>query len=358
MIAVADPWATRASSLPLAFAQVREDPRLDLELARQLPMGETVVMIASGGETAVCLGRLPLNLHLVDMNPAQLALARVKWHLAEEVDPRDSMELLGYLPMEPEERNTRLVGILNGLELEGDILGSPHVIACYGPDQSGRYEVTFAELRRELAICRGELDRALGSEVPVTNLDSTPLGHALDEAFAKVMSLENLVCLFGHEATQNPRMSFSNHFAGRTRLAFERTAPASNPFLWQILAGKFPPGCPYDWLMESGAPLTPHVRWHHGKMAVVLESFAPESVGMVHLSNILDWLSPDDARATLQTACRVLKPGGKVIIRQLNSTLDIPTLDSGFVWDPELGKAMEARDHSYFYPGIHVGTRA
>jgi S-adenosylmethionine-diacylglycerol 3-amino-3-carboxypropyl transferase len=53
----------------------------------------------------------------------------------------------------------------------------------------------------------------------------------------------------------------------------------------------------------------------------------------------------------------VMKPGGKVIIRQLNSTLEIPALDSGLRWDAELGFAMERRDRSYFYPQIHVGSR-
>ena len=48
------------------------------------------------------------------------------------------------------------------------------------------------------------------------------------------------------------------------------------------------------------------------------------SYDFVHLSNILDWLSPEEARATLDVAHAALRPGGWVLIRQLNSTLDIP----------------------------------
>lgn len=348
-----DAWALRAASLPLAFAQVREDPRLDLELARRVPAGGTVVMIASGGETAACLGRLPLRLELVDMNPAQLALARLKWELAGNLPAEDAAALLGHVPMVAEERRRRMKGLLDQLGLDEDVFGPPEWIAERGVDHGGRYEVCFAELRARLKPWRGELVSMLRSEAPVMDFGGT----WLDEAFAEVMSLANLVRLFGQEATQNPRRSFSDHFAGRTKQVIGRMPPMENPFLWQILAGGFPPGCRYDWL-EDERPMIAGAVWRQGKMDAVLDSMAAESAELVHLSNILDWLSPGEAEATLRSARRVLKPGGQVILRQLNSTLEIGELDAGIAWDIEMGKAMEARDRSYFYPRIHVGSRA
>jgi S-adenosylmethionine-diacylglycerol 3-amino-3-carboxypropyl transferase len=353
MSAGADAWALRAASLPLAFAQVREDPRLDLELARRVPSGGTVVMIASGGETTGCLGRLPLRLELVDMNPAQLALARVKWELAGKWPAEDAAALLGHLPMVAEERRRRMKDLLEALGLDEDVFGAPEWIAERGVDQGGRYEVCFAELRARLEPWRGELEAMLRSEAAVMDFGGT----WLDEAFAGVMSLENLVCLFGQEATQNPRRSFSDHFAERTREVIGRMPPIENPFLWQILAGGFPPDCRYDWL-EDERPIIAEAVWRQGKMDAVLYSMAAESAELVHLSNILDWLSPGEAEATLRSARRVLKPGGTVILRQLNSTLEMEEIDSGIAWDGELGKAMVARDRSYFYPRIHVGSRA
>ncbi len=353
MSAGPDAWARRAASLPLACAQVREDPRHDLELARRVSAGGTVVMIASGGETAACIGRLPLRLVGVDMNPAQLALARVKWELAGMVPAEDAATLLGHLPMLAGERRRRMKSLLDALDLDEDVFGPPEWIAERGVDHGGRYEVCFAELRERLEPWRGELEAMLNSDEAVPDFG----GAWLDEAFAEVMSLENLVCLFGQEATQNPRRSFSDHFTARTREVIGRMPPRDNPFLWQILAGCFPPGCRYDWL-EDDRPMVAEVEWRQGKMDVVLDSMAAESTDLVHLSNILDWLSPDEARATLRSARRVMKPGGLVILRQLNSTLEIGEIDAGIAWDVELGKAMEARDRSYFYPHIHVGSRA
>lgn len=349
MSTVPDDWAVAASTMPLAFAQVREDPRLDLRLAERLAPGATVLMIASGGETGACLSRLPLDIHLADMNAAQIELARLKWNLAKG-PPQLAMELLGYAFIPPGERADRL----RAAGLRADIFGPAERVARYGPDYCGRYEIAFAALRRCLAPVRDELHAMLRSPVPVALSDT--LGDALDAAFAEVMRLENLVQLFGEQATQNPRRPFHEHFAARTRKIISSQAPAANPFLWQILAGCFPAHHPYDWLTDR-RPVIARAHWHHGRMDDVMEGFPAASVDLLHLSNILDWLSPEEATRVLHGAARILKPGARVIIRQLNSSLEIASLESAFHWDDALGHEMERSDMSYFYPGILIGER-
>ena len=360
----ADEWARDAAALPLAFAQVREDPQLDLQVVRQLPASPTVVMIASGGETAVALGRESLGaLHLVDMNQSQLALTRLKWELAGR-SPEQSCAILGHTPMPPEERSVELMKLLSPLGLDAAVFGPREFVSLGGPDHAGRYERTFAALRSVLQPDQAQLEALLASHDPQWAARFTSpeadFGMALDRAFEQVMSLPNLVQMFGTGATQNPRRSFASHFAHRTRMALRRFPADSNPFLWQIFAGRFPPGHRYDWLQpECGGGTACQVTpiYHHGRMNEVLDSLSPRSVDLVHLSNILDWLSPGEAGATLASASRVLKPGGRVILRQLNSTLDIPAIPSALDWDLELGSHLESIDRSFFYPGIFVGDR-
>lgn len=327
-------WIRDAAALPIAFAQVREDPRLDMECCRQLPPNATVVMIASGGDTAVCLARMPLaRLVLVDMNPAQLALTRCKLHLARHATREHALEWLGHRPAE---RRQNIECLLAALGLSGDALGPLHLVAERGPDFSGRYEVLFAALRARM---RGEVrDR--------------------DAAFAEVMSLGNLVVLFGNEATQNPRVPFAEHFATRSRMALSRPLAHENPFLLQLFAGSFTPGFECDWLREKfWSPLLVEPEFVRSRMRDALQQLATGSVDFVHLSNILDWLAPDEATALLRSVHRVLMPGGMTLIRQLNSSLDIPHLSSGFRWDIETGRTMESRDRSFFYPEIHLGIK-
>jgi S-adenosylmethionine-diacylglycerol 3-amino-3-carboxypropyl transferase len=123
-----------------------------------------------------------------------------------------------------------------------------------------------------------------------------------------------------------------------------------------MYAGTFAPGHRYDWL-QSADPIRAEVLWHHGTMMGVLSDLPPASADMVHISNILDWLSPSLAAQTLEAAARVLKPGGKLIARQLNSSLDFEALTDVIAWDADWGRRMEPRDRSFFYPRIFVGTR-
>jgi S-adenosylmethionine-diacylglycerol 3-amino-3-carboxypropyl transferase len=83
----------------------------------------------------------------------------------------------------------------------------------------------------------------------------------------------------------------------------------------------------------------------------------PAAFDFVHLSNILDWLPPEEARVLLDLAAAALRPGGWVLIRQLNSTVDIRASGGGFTWLSEPAAALHARDRSFFYHALHLGRR-
>ncbi|MBX3167353.1 MAG: DUF3419 family protein [Candidatus Eremiobacteraeota bacterium] len=309
-------WVQTAAQLPVAFAVVREDPRIDLEVLDHLRPHPNVVMIASGGETALCLAARPLNsLLLVDANPAQLELVRRKWRLAQ--GDRDlALLVLGHLPGD---RRPHLAGLEDGQ------LGPFDFVCDRGLDYLGRYEAVFQDLQSH-----GDFQRSF--------------------------RLDHLVALFGEAATRNPRQPFADHFAERTREARQRPGASQNPFLQQVLHGHFGESPGWDWLTPWNPPrLTPDYR--HGEMEAVLRSLPDESADFIHLSNILDWLSPEEGTRLLQETARVLRRSGVTLIRQLNSCLEIPALPSPLTWDRERGQRLAARDRSYFYPQIHWGRR-
>jgi S-adenosylmethionine-diacylglycerol 3-amino-3-carboxypropyl transferase len=271
--------------------------------------------------------------------------------------PTEALEWLGHAPLTSQERAGRLRKTFKALNLPADALGPLTFVAEHGPDYSGRYELVFAALRRALASVRTELRQLLESKT-TTLLSNTALGNEIDRAFNIVMSLDNLVAVFGDEATRNPRHSFASHFSDRTGVAVARFAPRTNPFLWQIFAGRFPGDVCWDWLEPEGwNPPTLEPEFIHAGMLDALQQLDSESADLVHLSNILDWLSLDEATAVLLAARRVLRPGGMVLLRQLNSSLDIPALPSGLNWDADAGASMEARDRSFFYPLLHLGRK-
>lgn len=119
-------WLETARGLPVAFAQVREDPLLDLEVVRFAGSHARVAMVASGGCTAALLGSVASvgHVHLVDPNPAQLALTRLKLRLLKTAAPGERLALLGHAAMAPGDRKARLVFELAALDLARDTLGA------------------------------------------------------------------------------------------------------------------------------------------------------------------------------------------------------------------------------------------
>jgi S-adenosylmethionine-diacylglycerol 3-amino-3-carboxypropyl transferase len=356
-------WVLEAARLPVAFAQVREDPLLDDRVVQGLDPGARVIMIASGGCTLAFLAaraRVVARVDVVDPNPAQIALARLKLHLLQNFDGTGRLALLGHVPMPAGEREQRLRAALRTLGVPAEAIGPPRVWAEEGPDHAGRYERVFARLRKELEPHAAEVGELLSLRDPAGQArrvaPATPLGRALDEAFGRAMDLAVLVRLFGEGATRNRVEPFARHFARRTRHALATLPAADNPYLWQVLAGRFPPGAGAPWLAEPAPDRLPEITWGTTVMTEALRG-APSGYDFVHLSNILDWLSPDEARATLDLAHAALRPGGWVLVRQLNSTLDIPGLGAGFTWQPGEAQALHARDRSFFYRALHLGRK-
>jgi S-adenosylmethionine-diacylglycerol 3-amino-3-carboxypropyl transferase len=355
-------WVEEAARLPVAFAQVREDPLLDAEVLRGLPWEARVIMIASGGCTLAFLAAMSHlgRIDVVDPNPAQIALARLKVYLLQHEDSASRLALLGHAPMPAEEREGRLRAVLQTLGRPAEAIGPPRVWAREGPDHAGRYERVFAALRGHLEPHAAEVGELLSLRDPAEQArrvaPAAALGQALDDAFGRAMDLPILVRLFGEGATRNRVEPFAAHFARRTRHALATLPAADNPYLWQILAGRYPPAAAAPWLAEPAPDRPPAITWNTTFMTEALRR-APATYDFVHLSNILDWLSPEEARDTLDLAHAALRPGGRTLIRQLNSTLDVPALGSGFTWETSEAEALHAHDRSFFYRALHLGRR-
>jgi S-adenosylmethionine-diacylglycerol 3-amino-3-carboxypropyl transferase len=369
MKALLPEWVESAARLPVAFAQVREDPVVDAAVLAGFGRALRIIMIASGGCTLAYLAaRFPLaNVNVVDPNPAQLALARLKLYLLNHFDGPKRLAFLGHEPMDPHERAKVLGKVWQALQLQPDAIGPVEDWARDGPDQTGRYERVFVQLRTLLETHVAEIHDLLSLRDPAEQArrasPHTALGKALDDAFDQVMDLPILIRLFGEGATRNRALPFARHFAHRTRHALSTLPALENPFLWQVLTGRYPPGTSAPWLSEptqmpGDGPGARECRitWIQSFMTDALAQ-SPQAYDFVHLSNILDWLSPSEAQTTLDLACAALRPGGCVLIRQLNSTLDIPNFGKGLAWDKAWADKLHRGDRSYFYRGLHLGRK-
>ncbi len=237
-----DDWVASTAALPIAFAQVREDPRVDRSLAEELGRKARVLMIASGGETAALLATLPIeSLHLVDAAAAQVGLTKLKLAMLTDTSTENRLKLLGHYAMDANERGDELQRRMSELGIAANEFGDPDLVAEFGPDFCARYEWVFARLRECLLphqhAIRHLLSLSHAEEQAKHVAGDTELGQGLEQAFDSVMELSNLVAIFGPDATANRAQPFSKHFFDRTKKALSRFPASENPFLHQMLFG-------------------------------------------------------------------------------------------------------------------------
>lgn len=356
-------WVCASLGLPLRFAQVREDPTLDTSIVQRLPMDGKLLVIGSGGCTLAILATMPnvRSIHLVDPNPVQLALCRFKLALLRLTDPRTRLRILGHRRSSVESRQIHMNRICESIGTELEIFGPIERILKTGIDYAGRYESVFGQISTLIAQYPDdvlELLQLKSGRDQADWLHTHPrfVAHLL-EMFDHVMDLNNLKALFGETATQNPMMPFSTHFFQRTVHALHSFPANSNHFLWQVLATSARSKPVASWLHQPRQDVSAHVSF----AATTVQDFltkTDEQFDYIHLSNVLDWLTIDEARSLLELTWNRLKPKGYTLIRQLNSDLPIRSLSDSFTWLDAESTAFHRKDLSYFYRAIHCGQRS
>lgn len=358
-------WAAEVAKLPIAFAQVREDSLIDLAVLQEyFPKGSVkMLMVASGGCTAAALASSPLlsSLHIVDPNLAQLQLTRFKLYLLKHSSPTRRLQILGHAAMPRDEREKAIIEICRVLSIPEDAFGDLTMVSLVGLDYAGRYEAIFSRLRERLAPQKQEIEALfLTTDIQEQRAHIAPetlLGKAIYNAFEELFSSAHLEEIFGKGATGNPRQPFALHFAEVT-FNFLRSCEAwSSPYLAQMLLGHFSNQVIYPWLTMQAPKVFCEVSLSNSTMQEQLEKAEPNSFDLIHLSNILDWLSEEEARATLSLALKALREGGKIIIRQLNSSLEIPKLEPKLHWLEKESKAHHLSDRSFFYHNLYIAEK-
>ncbi len=309
--------------MSLKFAVVREDPAVELALARQVRARRALV-VASGGCTAFALAHALPGLEVVayDKNPAQLAHA---------------------------ERKAEAVRQGNRAALN---------VGCADPaglSQCGAFEGLFRILRATLTelVCGEELERffAPGTDPAVrrrllAGWEASPYWAA---AFATAFNTPLLHAMFGPEATQHAAEgSYPGYFQRAFARGLARPDAASNPWLQSVLLGRYRPVDAPAWMAAGRLVWRP-------LLGGIPEMPGLGSFQLVHLSNIFDWSDDALVEAWLE-ALRQLPAGAWISIRQLNNARPLP-LAPWFALDEARSAAFSAAERSLFYDRVLVARR-
>lgn len=314
------------------FAVVREDPMVEAELVR-LTKASNVLLIASGGCTALTLQALFPDLHitLVDFNPAQLERVQEKMRALRNVDAATRDRRFNIGTSDPE-----------------------------GLNQNGNFESLFRGLREfifDLVADAAEI-RALFEEKDQLAKVSEVLFSSKywSVAFDLYFSDSLLNAMFGPDATQHAEAgSYPRYFQQLFEKGLTSLNAFDNYFLHHVFLGYYlqrPASLPYYLLSP---PTDCRFQMIEGTLDQVPDL---QRFDLISLSNIMDWMPLAEIAVLINHLQNNIKSGATLLYRQLNNHTDLSTdFGDAFEFNAALGVRFQEVERSVFYSSVHVGKR-
>jgi len=368
------------------YPQIWEDPEIDIE-ALELDSSKRIVTICSGGCNIFnYLTESPARIDAVDLNPAHVALSRLKLtalqhlpdyetyfrffgHADERANVRTfSKYLLPYLdestrsywtswtPVHGRRINYFTKNIYR-FGLLGRFIGSLHVLArIHGTNPKVLLAVRTPEEQRALfqetvgQLFDKKLVRTLcnlpislyGLGIPPAQYDALALSANGDVPSLLRERLERLACDFPIEENYFAWQAFGRGYDRHYRRAVPRYLRREH--------------------YESLRALSDRVNIHHASMTTWLADQADRSLDGYVLLDAQDWMNAKQLNELWSQIVRTAKPGARVIFRTagtespLKDALD-PALLSPWDHDRALCQDFTRRDRASIYGGFHLYTR-
>lgn len=351
-----------ASTGRLLFAQVREDPILEIDALR-VRNGGRYIVVGSGGCTALSmLAAGASHVAAVDLNKTQNHLTELKAISLGVVSPWEYQGFLGAEPMSGMRRARIYVTVRERLSSSAasywDASRESIERGVLGAGTSERFIRILAGVVGAGIHPRSRIRRLLNCQT----LDEQRHFYHAEWNSRRWRGLFHLLVnrwTFGRTydpaffaRVENP--SFAKHF----HKIFERTLcdvpVATNYFLHFMLSGRYPV------LREGGVPPYLDPAWDpsleelsesleivDGRYEDYLASCDTSSVDGFALSNICEWMDDFSIEALFEEVVRVAKPGARVCFRNFVGHTEVPErLRDRVEEDREDGLRAIAKDRS------------
>jgi S-adenosylmethionine-diacylglycerol 3-amino-3-carboxypropyl transferase len=345
----------------LYFAQVREDPLLEIEALRPTA-DETTVVVGSGGCTALSLLSGGGRVIAVDNNATQNHLIELKVAAVVSLPLRDAVAFLGGTSESGEIRMSSYAVLRGSLTPAARAYWDAHPGAVRGGViTAGVTERFIGLLVRVLKMCvhpRARIDRLLACTSLVEQRDfyARVWDSQRWRAFFRLLLSRGVFDrVYDPASLRYARSSgFSEHFRRLAEHALTQLPVANNYFLHQMLTGSYPVavggGVP-PYLSERGSGAV--VEWRSSLSLVdatfteYLRSCPDRSVTGFALSNICEWLSAGEIEELFAQIVRVARPGARLCFRNFVGWTTVPARWRHIVVeDAEYGARLIARDRS------------
>ena len=345
----------------LFFAQVREDPCVELR-ALAPERGGRFVAVSSGGCTALSLlGAGADEVYAVDVNRTQNHLVELKAAAVRRMDRPAAIAFLGAQPAAPGERLAAYAALRGQLTPDARAYWDArrdHVRdGVLRAGASERFIALVTRLVRHVVLTPARVDRMLACATVDEQrslfarewdtrrwrwlfdalLNRWTMSRAYDPAFFARAGLP----------------SFAAHFRALAERALTALPVRGNYFVHEMLTGRYPVdvdgGVP-PYLSDAGARTIAEgegtLRLVDGGMTAHLRTLASGSVDGIALSNVCEWMSAPEIEALFAEVERVAAPGARVVFRNFVGWTDVPASCTRLRSDEAWGAALVATDRS------------
>jgi S-adenosylmethionine-diacylglycerol 3-amino-3-carboxypropyl transferase len=324
---------------PLMFAQVREDPRIELQALAQ-SLGGSIVVVSSGGCTALSLvGAGAHRVTAVDVSRTQNHLVELKCATVRMLAASVATSFLGGQPM-PGLRRRRLYELLAPLLSEPARAywdRNPNAIdaGVLRAGRSERFIGLVAKAVERLVVRSGGIRAMLEAESVARQREIFErywAGWRWRLLFALLLNRWSMSraydsSFFAHTETR----SFAQHFRRLVEHALVEIPARSNYFLHEMVTGRYPveedDGVP-PYLTRSAvaraADAADRLTLVDGSMTAYLRDCADRSIDGFALSNICEWLDARAIDALFAEIARTATIGARVVFRNFVGWTEIP----------------------------------
>ena len=364
----------------LVYNQIWEDPAVDLEALRITPSSR-IMTIASGGCNVLnYLLADPAAIVAVDLNPAHLALTRLKLAAIQNLPDHDSFFRLFGAGIDPEawqmyrrhlqphlDEETR--AFWEGRSPLGRRRFSYFATGLYRHGLLGRF-IGFLHVVARLT--GGDPARMLEATSPEEQL------HLFDTWVAPIFESKTIKTLCSLPAAlyslgippaqfdalrEDADGDLAKLYCERLRRLACDFPMQQNYFAWQAFGRRYDVEAVPEYLRPGSFPvIAERAARVETKLASVTDFLAREPAGSVDryvLLDAQDWMGPQQLRGLWQEITRTAQPGARVIFRTAGRASPLeaalsPAFPKTWRAETELASRLFQRDRSAIYGGFHI----
>jgi len=313
--------ANKTTFSTIRYAQCWEDADILLE-ALDIQPWHTCLSIASAGDNALAmLGKGPARVIAIDMNPAQLACLELRVAAYAQLSHPELLELIG---SSPSVRRSDLYRRCRP-HLSGAVRNfwdtHPAQIAA-GIGSVGKFERYFDIFRRRvlpLVHSRRRVAQMLAGGPPQQrhNFYATRWNSWRWQLVFRVFFSRFVMGRLGRDPHffNYVEGSVAERILARTRHATTALNPAENPYLQWILTGRHITALPYALRPENFEAIRANLdrlEWHCQSVEEFLAHRNGHVIDRYNLSDIFEYMSPDNYHHLLQKLVLAGQPGSRL----------------------------------------------